>query len=119
MLSFLFKLIMDFKSFISPYVSGFCNKHAKVSSLGLEEFIRLVEEERSILPVDDRWTSYIDSLPSWGEIPIKTSSTLIESSFPEGFKLKLNHFSLELFHYFFVLLSSIFYLSNLYIIGIK
>lgn len=47
-----------------------------VAKLGLEEFTRLVEEERKVLPHDDNWTSYIDELPAWGETPFKESSIL-------------------------------------------
>ena len=56
-----------------------------VAKLGLEEFTRLVEEERGILPHDERWTSYIDELPAWGESPIKDPSTLNGESTQEGF----------------------------------
>lgn len=56
-----------------------------VARLGLEEFTRLVEEERQILPHDERWTSYIDELPAWGENPIKKSSSLNGEVKPEGF----------------------------------
>ena len=47
-----------------------------VARLGLEEFIRLVEEERTKLPHDDKWTSYINELPSWGESPKKDAIPL-------------------------------------------
>ena len=33
-----------------------------VAKLGLEEFRRLVEEERKIIPPDERWSSYLDEL---------------------------------------------------------
>ena len=33
-----------------------------VAKLGLDEFRRLVEEERKIIPPDERWTSYLDDL---------------------------------------------------------
>ena len=56
-----------------------------VARLGLDEFTRLVEEERQILPHDERWTSYIDELSAWGEKPIKESSSLNEEAKPEGF----------------------------------
>ena len=58
-----------------------------VAKLGLEEFIRLVEEERQILPHDERWTSYIDELPAWGENPIKDPTLLNGEAIPEGFNL--------------------------------
>jgi sulfite reductase (ferredoxin) len=34
-----------------------------VAKLGIEEFRRLVEEERKTLPHDDRWTAYLKDLP--------------------------------------------------------
>ena len=58
-----------------------------VARLGLEEFTRLVEEERQILPHDERWTSYIDELPAWGENPIKDPTSLNGEAKPEGFNL--------------------------------
>ena len=34
-----------------------------VAKLGIEEFRRLVEEERATLPHDDRWTAFLDDMP--------------------------------------------------------
>ena len=48
-----------------------------IAKLGIEEFKRLVLEERKILPFDERWTSYIDELPSYGEKAKKDSGELI------------------------------------------
>ena len=56
-----------------------------VAKLGLEEFTRLVEEEREILPHDERWTSYLDELYAWGESPIKDPSTLNGETTQDGF----------------------------------
>jgi sulfite reductase (ferredoxin) len=56
-----------------------------VAKLGLEEFTRLVEEEREILPHDERWTSYLDELSAWGESPIKDPSTLNGETTQDGF----------------------------------
>ena len=47
-----------------------------VAQLGLEEFRRLVREERAALPGDDRWTGYLDDLPAYGEQPLKTGQAL-------------------------------------------
>ena len=47
-----------------------------VAKLGLEEFTRLVEEERKKLPHDDNWTSYIDELSAWVEKPKKKVADL-------------------------------------------
>ena len=57
-----------------------------VAKLGIEEFRRLVWEERQILPQDERWTSYLDQLPAYGETPLKAPSTLSgDQKLPEGF----------------------------------
>ncbi|HIB44789.1 MAG TPA: nitrite/sulfite reductase [Candidatus Lambdaproteobacteria bacterium] len=57
-----------------------------VAKLGIEEFRRLVWEERQVLPEDDRWTSYLEQLPAYGEKPLKPPSTLSgEKILPEGF----------------------------------
>ena len=42
-----------------------------VAKLGIEEFIRLVYEERERLPHDERWTAYMDELPEYMEVPLK------------------------------------------------
>jgi sulfite reductase (ferredoxin) len=57
-----------------------------VAKLGIEEFRRLVWEERQVLTDDPRWTSYLDELPAYAEKPLKSPSTLSEEKpFPEGF----------------------------------
>lgn len=57
-----------------------------VAKLGIEEFRRLVWEERQVLPEDARWTSYLEELPAYGEKPLKSPSALSEEkTFPEGF----------------------------------
>ncbi len=58
-----------------------------VAKLGLEEFTRLVEEERTKLPHDDRWTGYIGELPAWGEKPKNDITTYNDSQKTEGFDL--------------------------------
>ncbi|MDE2724895.1 MAG: nitrite/sulfite reductase, partial [Gemmatimonadota bacterium] len=47
-----------------------------VAKLGIEEFSRLVEEERKILPEDPAWTAYLDDLDSYGEEPLKIAAPL-------------------------------------------
>ena len=42
-----------------------------VKKLGLEEFIRLVEEEKASLRPDERWTSFLSDLHSTDEKPIR------------------------------------------------
>ncbi len=57
-----------------------------ISKLGLDEFKRLVAEERQILPHDDQWTSYLAEIPNYKEEPLKPSSFLeIRPAMPEGF----------------------------------
>ncbi len=57
-----------------------------VEKLGIEEFRRLVFEEREKLPDDPRWTAYLDGLEHFTEKPSKESSPLSEQPELEGFK---------------------------------
>src|SRR5262245_61806408 len=56
-----------------------------VKNLGMEEFKRLVLEERAKLPADTRWTSYLEALPSYGEQPLKPGAALNGASRPAGY----------------------------------
>ncbi|MEM8862022.1 MAG: nitrite/sulfite reductase [Chloroflexota bacterium] len=56
-----------------------------VAKLGLEEFQHLVEEERKILPHDDRWISYINDVPEQFEAALKPPTFLNGAPLPEGF----------------------------------
>jgi sulfite reductase (ferredoxin) len=56
-----------------------------VTRLGLDEFRRLVLEERDILPADERWTAYLDDLHCTDEQPIRPGQTLGAGPYPEGF----------------------------------
>jgi sulfite reductase (ferredoxin) len=56
-----------------------------VKTLGMEEFKRLVLEERAKLPADPRWTSYIETLPEYDETPLKPPAALNGARQPEGF----------------------------------
>ena len=51
-----------------------------IAKLGIEEFKRLVLEERKILPHDDRWTSYLEHGPVYDEKAIKSPSDIKTSS---------------------------------------
>ena len=42
-----------------------------VAKLGIDEFRRLVEEERAILPHDDRWTAYLPHIDDFAESPVR------------------------------------------------
>ncbi len=57
-----------------------------VAKLGIEEFRRLVWEERQVLTDDPRWTSYLEELPAYAEKPLRLPSTLSEEKpVPAGF----------------------------------
>jgi sulfite reductase (ferredoxin) len=57
-----------------------------VNKLGIEEFKRLVLEERAILEPDDRWTAYLKDVPRAEETPLKPPSLLqIDGTLPEGY----------------------------------
>ena len=47
-----------------------------VAKLGIEEFRRLVEEERKVLPHDDSWTAYLDTLDQYEEKPVRPPTFL-------------------------------------------
>ena len=57
-----------------------------VAQLGLDEFRRLVREERAALAHDDLWTTYLDGLPAYGEHPLKTGQPLDDESGSPTFK---------------------------------
>lgn len=50
-----------------------------VAKLGLDEFKRLVLEERALLPDDPRWTAHIADAPEHAEQPFKNSGDLNRS----------------------------------------
>ena len=50
-----------------------------VARLGLDEFKRLVLEERALLPDDPRWTAHISDAPEHAEQPFKNSGDLNRS----------------------------------------
>ncbi|MBV8804424.1 MAG: nitrite/sulfite reductase [Sinobacteraceae bacterium] len=47
-----------------------------IEKLGLDEFRRLVLEERKVLPSDPRWTDYLKDVERYREAPAKASSNL-------------------------------------------
>ena len=47
-----------------------------IEKIGLEEFRRLVIEERKVLPNDPRWTEYLKDVERYREEPSKPASTL-------------------------------------------
>ncbi|MHC4994322.1 MAG: nitrite/sulfite reductase, partial [Planctomycetota bacterium] len=59
-----------------------------VAKLGIEEFRRLVFEERPKLAHDDRWTAYLKDLPSYKDQPIKDAVqlNLADRELPAGYE---------------------------------
>jgi len=47
-----------------------------IAKIGIEEFRRLVEEERQILPHDERWTAYLKDVRAYKEAPLKSAEPL-------------------------------------------
>jgi sulfite reductase (ferredoxin) len=47
-----------------------------VQKLGLEEFRRVVFEERERIPPDERWTAYLDHLDEGREVPVRAGRAL-------------------------------------------
>jgi len=56
-----------------------------VKNLGIEEFKRLVLEERAKLPADARWTSYIETVSRHAEHPLKPAAPLNGAARPDGY----------------------------------
>jgi sulfite reductase (ferredoxin) len=54
-----------------------------ISKLGMEEFRRLVIEERAILPHEDAWTAYLKKLDSTDETPLKAPGLLQIAAAPD------------------------------------
>jgi sulfite reductase (ferredoxin) len=58
-----------------------------VANLGIEEFRRLVLEERRNLSLDPRWTAYLASIQDQSETPLRAGVSLSGCDRPEGFDL--------------------------------
>jgi sulfite reductase (ferredoxin) len=56
-----------------------------IAKLGIDEFKRLVNEERKTLQPDVRWTDFLDSVKSYQEKPLKPPTFLNGQQRPEGF----------------------------------
>jgi sulfite reductase (ferredoxin) len=56
-----------------------------VAKLGIEEFTRLVEEERAILPHDERWTAYLPDVGRFDEAPVRPPVALDGGPVDEAF----------------------------------
>lgn len=57
-----------------------------IGKLGVDEFRRLVDEEREILPYDPRWTAYIADIGSFAETPKKSPVYLNGAARPDDFE---------------------------------
>ncbi|HZD40641.1 MAG TPA: nitrite/sulfite reductase [Terriglobales bacterium] len=56
-----------------------------IANLGIDEFRKLVLEERKKLPPDSRWTDFLASVGNGGEEPLKPGVSLKGHRRPEGF----------------------------------
>lgn len=56
-----------------------------IAKLGIDEFRRLVREERAILPEDPRWTAYLASLHGTDDQPTRPAAPLGDGPHPDGF----------------------------------
>ena len=56
-----------------------------VAKLGIEEFRRLVEEEKATIPPDPRHTAFLDELAQRAGPPAKPPSPLADRQHPDGF----------------------------------
>ena len=56
-----------------------------VAKLGIEEFKRLVLEQRQTLPHDARWTAYLDDLNALDEEGLRPGQPLDGAELPDGF----------------------------------
>jgi len=56
-----------------------------IAKLGIDEFKRLVMEERKILPPDPRWTAFIPEAHGFKETPLKSGASLNGAAKPEGY----------------------------------
>src|SRR5207244_8192554 len=57
-----------------------------VTKLGIEEFRRIVLEERKSMPADDRWTGYLSNVDRYQETPKRQPARLNGHDRPEGFE---------------------------------
>ena len=56
-----------------------------VKKLGMEEFKRLVLEERATLRPDPRWTAFLANLHVTDEAPVRPAGKLPAGPYPDGF----------------------------------
>ena len=56
-----------------------------VAKLGIDEFRTLVEEERKILPYDERWTDFLEAMPKTGGAAVREASPLGDAKTSKAF----------------------------------
>jgi len=56
-----------------------------VAKLGIEEFRRLVEEERKVLPPDPRWTAFLDDMPHTSGEAVRAAAQLAAGGRSQAF----------------------------------
>lgn len=56
-----------------------------VEQLGIDEFRRLVNEERAQLTPDERWTNYLNDVAAYHETPARVAMSLNGNVRPDGF----------------------------------
>ena len=56
-----------------------------VQKLGIDEFRRIVQEERRTMPDDPTWKEHFDRIPKWNETPSLQAVQLNGARRPEGF----------------------------------
>ncbi|MEX2352138.1 MAG: nitrite/sulfite reductase [Balneolaceae bacterium] len=66
-----------------------------VAKLGIDEFRKLVDAERKVLPHDDRWTSYLKDIDKFEEEPVRLPAFLNGQYRPDGFD---EWFSTNVYH---------------------
>jgi len=57
-----------------------------VAKLGIEEFRKLVFEERETLPHDPRWTAYLEDVEAYREEPVRKGVALINGALTPAFR---------------------------------
>ena len=57
-----------------------------LAKLGIDEFRRLVKEERGKLPRDGRWVDYIDNVEQFRNEPVREAATLNGRELPAGYQ---------------------------------
>ncbi len=57
-----------------------------VDKLGIDEFRRLVREERAVLSPDPAWTAWLADLPGYGEKPVRAASATAAGIGDAGFE---------------------------------